>query len=352
MALFQINNVSISGISAILPVNEVSNRNYEWISEADREMLIKTTGIESRRIIDGPGTTLDLSIPAAEKLIKELGWNKADIELLILVTQSPDYIIPATSIIMQERLGLGKNCLAFDVNLGCSGYVYGLSIAASMISSGRIKKGLMIVGDVSSKGINPKDKSTAPLFSDAAAVTALEYKENCAPMSFCLQSDGKGYEAIIIPDGGIRNPISKNTLEEEEFESGIIRNKRQLALNGLDIFNFSLREVAPNIEALLKHFSIDKESVDHWVFHQANLYMNEMVRKKLKLPVEKVPYSLQKYGNTSSATIPLTIVNNLREEIGKAPKNLVLSGFGVGLSWGSCLVKLENTCILPIIEWE
>lgn len=352
MALFQVNNVSISGLSAIVPANEVSNRDYEWISEQDREMLIKTTGIETRRVIKGPGTTLDMALPAAEKLIKELGWEKPDIELLIFITQSPDYIIPATSIIMQERLGLSKNCLAFDVNLGCSGYVYGLSIAASMMSSGRIKKGLMIVGDVSSKGINPKDKSTAPLFSDAAAVTALEYKENSNPMWFCLQSDGKGYEAIIIPDGGIRNPTSENTLVEEEFESGIIRNRRQLALNGLDIFNFSLREVAPNIEALLKHFSVDRESVDHWVFHQANLYMNEMVRKKLKLAPEKVPYSLQKYGNTSSATIPLTIVNNLREEIIRSPKNLILSGFGVGLSWGSCLVKLDKTCILPVIEWE
>lgn len=352
MALFEVNNVSISGLSAIVPANEVSNRDYEWISEQDREMLIKTTGIENRRIIKGPGTTLDMALPAAEKLINELGWQKADIELLIFITQSPDYIIPATSIIMQEKLGLSKNCLAFDVNLGCSGYVYGLSIASSMLSSGRIKKGLMIVGDVSSKGINPKDKSTAPLFSDAASVTALEYKETCSPMYFCLQSDGKGYEAIIIPDGGIRNPTSENTLVEEEFESGIIRNRRQLALNGLDIFNFSLREVAPNIESLLKHFSIDRESVDHWVFHQANLYMNEMVRKKLKLAPEKVPYSLQKYGNTSSATIPLTIVNNLREEISRAPKNLVLSGFGVGLSWGSCLVRLDKTCILPVIEWE
>jgi len=350
MAIFEVNNVKIAGLSAIVPANELFNRDYDYISESERELLIKTTGIVSRRVVKGGETVLDLSFEAAEKLIAKLNWEKSEIELLILVTQSPDYIIPATSIILQEKLGLGKNCMAFDVNLGCSGYVYGLSVAASMISSGRIKKGLLVVGDVSSKGINIKDKSSAPLFSDAAAITALEFHESAEPIKFCLQSDGKGYEAIMIPDGGIRNPINENTLVEQEIEKGIIRNRRQLILNGLDIFNFSLREVAPNIETLLQHFSIDKDSVDYWVFHQANFLMNEMVRKKIKLPAEKVPYSLQKYGNTSSATIPITIVNNLADQIESGPKKLVLSGFGVGLSWGSCLLTLNKTVILPIIE--
>jgi len=352
MALFQINNVNIAGLSAVVPSNKVNNRDYSWISEQERELLIKTTGIENRRIVTDDSTVLDLALEGANKLIEKLQWNKSEIDLLILVTQSPDYIIPATSIILQEKLGLGKNCLAFDVNLGCSGYVYGLSVAASMIGAGAIKKGLLIVGDVSSKGINNKDKSTAPLFSDAAAITALEYKDGAEPMQFCLQSDGKGFEAIIIPDGGIRNPINEQTLVEQEFEKGIIRNRRQLILNGLDIFNFSLREVAPNIDQLLKHFSLNKEEIDYWVFHQANLLMNEMVRKKLKLPAEKVPYSLKEYGNTSSATIPLTIINNLSEQLKSGPKKLVLSGFGVGLSWGSCHVNLKNTVVLPIIDYK
>lgn len=352
MALFQINNVNISGLSAIVPANRIDNRDYTWISEQERELLIKTTGIESRRIVNNEATVLDLAYEGAKQLIERLRWDKSEIDLLILVTQSPDYIIPATSIILQEKLGLGKNCLAFDINLGCSGYVYGLSVASSMISAGAIKKGLLVVGDVSSKGINPKDKSTAPLFSDAAAITALEYKEGAEPLQFCLQSDGKGFEAIIIPDGGIRNPISDQTLVEQEFEKGIIRNKRQLILNGLDIFNFSLREVAPNINNLLNHFSINKEEVDYWVFHQANLLMNEMVRKKMKLPSEKVPYSLKEYGNTSSATIPLTIINNLSESLKSGPKKLVLSGFGVGLSWGSCCVNLKNPVVLPIIDYK
>lgn len=352
MALFQINNVNISGLSAIVPANRIGNRDYTWISEQERELLIKTTGIESRRIVNNEATVLDLAYEGAKQLIERLRWDKSEIDLLILVTQSPDYIIPATSIILQEKLGLGKNCLAFDINLGCSGYVYGLSVASSMISAGAIKKGLLVVGDVSSKGINPKDKSTAPLFSDAAAITALEYQEGAEPLQFCLQSDGKGFEAIIIPDGGIRNPISNQTLVEQEFEKGIIRNKRQLILNGLDIFNFSLREVAPNINNLLNHFSINKEEVDYWVFHQANLLMNEMVRKKMKLPPEKVPYSLKEYGNTSSATIPLTIINNLSESLKSGPKKLVLSGFGVGLSWGSCCVNLKNPVVLPIIDYK
>lgn len=352
MALFQINNVNISGLSAIVPANRIDNRDYTWISEQERELLIKTTGIESRRIVNNEATVLDLAYEGAKQLIERLRWDKSEIDLLILVTQSPDYIIPATSIILQEKLGLGKNCLAFDINLGCSGYVYGLSVASSMLSAGAIKKGLLVVGDVSSKGINPKDKSTAPLFSDAAAITALEYKEGAEPLQFCLQSDGKGFEAIIIPDGGIRNPISDQTLVEQEFEKGIIRNKRQLILNGLDIFNFSLREVAPNINNLLSHFSIYKEEVDYWVFHQANLLMNEMVRKKMKLPSEKVPYSLKEYGNTSSATIPLTIINNLSESLKSGPKKLVLSGFGVGLSWGSCCVNLKNPVVLPIIDYK
>lgn len=352
MALFQINNVNIAGLSAIVPANEVSNQDYSWISESERDLLIKTTGIKSRRIVNGDATVLDLALESAQQLIEKLHWNKSEIELLILVTQSPDYIIPATSIILQEKLGLSKNCIAFDINLGCSGYVYGLSVAASMVSAGTIKKGLLVVGDISSKGINPKDKSTAPLFSDAAAVTALEFKVDADPMPFCLQSDGKGFEAIMIPDGGIRNPVNEKTLVEVEFEKGIIRNRRQLILNGHDIFNFSLREVAPNIEKLMSYFLIDKETVDYWVFHQANLLMNEMVRKKLKLPPEKVPYSLDKFGNTSSATIPITIINNLSEFIREGPKKMILSGFGVGLSWGACAVNFKNTVIIPIIEYK
>jgi 3-oxoacyl-[acyl-carrier-protein] synthase-3 len=348
MALFATSNVRVTGISAAVPVKTESNRDYDWISESDRNMLIRTTGIETRHIANPETCTSDLSIPAVEKLLEAKKWDKSEIDLLVLVTQSNDYFLPATAVLIQNRVGLPKTCAAFDIGLGCSGYVYGLSVVMSMMQTGGFRKGLFVAGDVSTTTLSYQDKSTWPLFGDAVTVTALEYAPGAPPTYFNLQSDGAGYEAIIVPDGCLRQRPIPESFVMHEIEPGIIRNRMQLSLNGLDVFNFSAREAPDNARKLMEHTGVDMSTVDYFVMHQANMLMNETIRKKLKIDATKTPYSLKEYGNTSSASIPITMVTQCAEAA-KQPKRWLLSGFGVGLSWGSCLLDTEQITCPPVV---
>lgn len=350
MAKFKVSNVAVKGICSCVPSNELSNHSYEYLTEQERNMLIKTTGIEKRRVADDGVTTSDLSYKAAEDLIKSLNWDKNDIDIVVLVTQSQDYFLPATSITLQERLGLSKNCLAFDISLGCSGYVYALSVISSMMSAGFLKKGLLLAGDISTFSLNYKDKSAYPLFGDAGTATAVEYHENQS-IAFNAGSDGSGYEAIIIPDGGLRNPLTDESYQESEDENGLTRCNRNLHLKGLDIMNFSLREVPNNIKELSEFAETPLDQVDHYVLHQANKLINNSIRKKLKQDESKFPISLNKYGNTSSASIPLTICANLKGQVENSSNKLLLSGFGVGLSWASAIIDTDKLETLNIIEY-
>ena len=350
MSIFSIDSVNIAGVSACVPAKEVSNHDFDLISEKERNLFIKATGIENRRVAALGICTSDLCIKSAEVLLKELGWKPDDIEILVFITQTPDYITPATSGIIQNRMGLPKSCIALDINLGCSGYVYGLSVISSLLSHTLGKKGLLLVGDVSSACISAKDKSTTPIFSDAGSATAIENSGD-GNMTFNLQGDGSGYKAIIIPDGGYRNPVNIQSLEYHEERPGITRNNTHLILEGIDIYNFSVREVPPNIEALMNHSEKNKDDIDYYVFHQANKLINEGIRKKLGLRQEQVPYSLKNYGNTSSATIPVTIVDQLRKEIFDNSLSVVFSGFGVGLSWSSVLLNTKQVVCPPMIEY-
>jgi 3-oxoacyl-[acyl-carrier-protein] synthase-3 len=350
MAIFSIPDIRIAGIAASVPKKEVSNRDAKLLSEKEQENFIRTVGVEKRRVADPGMATSDLCYEAAESLMAGLDWKPEEVELLIFVSQSRDYLIPATAGILQDRLGLPKTCVALDISLGCSGYVYGLSVMGRMMSGGAIKKGLFLVGDVSTQSTSDRDKSTYPLFGDAGTATALEYKDGAADMHFNLQTDGSGFEAIIIPDGGIRNLASKESFEYEEISQGIIRNKYDIALNGMEVFNFSLREVAPNIRAVLENANIGIDDIDYFVMHQANKLMNESIRKKLKIAPEKYPYSIGQYGNTSSASVPLTIVSALQEEVKNEKLKMLFSGFGVGLSWGSVVLELDKVFCPDVIE--
>jgi len=350
MAFFQINNTKISGIAACLPKNEINNRDYEWITKEERELLIKTTGIEKRRVAEKGITTSDLCYIAAAKLIKDLNWDKNEIDVLIFISQSRDYLIPCTSVILQDRLGLSKRTLAFDIPLGCSGYIYGMSIMGSLLSSGIMKKGILMTGDISTMNCSYKDKSAYPIFGDAGTATAIEYTDQSNTHYFNLCSDGSGWEAICVLDGGARNYISKKSLDEKEIVTGIIRNDFQLKLNGIDIFNFSLKEVPPNIAELLSLSKKQIDDIDYFIFHQANMMINESIRKKLRIQKEKVPYTINKFGNTSSASIPLTIISEIGNDLMNHDLELLLCGFGVGLSWGSVYFKSNNIFCSQLIE--
>jgi 3-oxoacyl-[acyl-carrier-protein] synthase-3 len=342
MAFLTVNNISIKGMAASVPASFEKNMDYDWISIAEREMLVKTTGIEKRHIASDAICTSDMCMASAEKLISDLKIDKDDIEILIFVSQSPDYFLPATSIILQDKLGLKKTTLAFDIQLGCSGYVYGLSVIGSLMANGKLKKGLLLVGDKSSFSQSKKDKSTYPIFSDAGTATLLEYDENAETMHFNLQSDGSGHQAIIIPDGGVRSPWNKNSDDVVKIEEGIERSRRNLVLDGVEVFNFSIREAPLNVKNLLEKTGTTIDDYEYFIFHQANKLMNETIRKKLKLTPEKVPYSLNEFGNTSSASIPLTIVSQIGEILKDKKSKMVFSAFGVGLSWASMNISLDH----------
>jgi len=350
MALFSIESIGLAGICAAVPRNEESNLNYDRISERERKLLIKTTGIEKRRIAPKGLTTSDLCFEAAKKLIEMLDWYKKEIQIAIFISQSPDYYLPATAIILQDRLALSKQCLAFDINLGCSGYVYGLSVIYGMMASFGLKKGLLMVGDISSRSCSIDDKSTYPIFGDAGSATAIELNKENGRTYFNLKSDGADHQAIMIPDGGCRNWYSEKSFEKETISKDIKRNRLEIKINGLDIFNFSVIKVPLLIRELLDYSGTQVDDYHYFIFHQANRLIVETIRKKLAIAPEKVPYSLSKYGNTSSASIPLTIVSKISDEIMTKPLTILLSGFGVGLSWGAVVLKTQMPVCLPVIE--
>jgi 3-oxoacyl-[acyl-carrier-protein] synthase III len=349
MSVFSVKNVELKAIAACVPKNEVPVLDYPYFSANEYDLFTQNTGIYSRRFAPDHICTSDMCFQAAEQLIEDNAINREEIDILIFVSQSPDYFLPATSILLQNRLQLPKTTMAFDINLGCSGYVYGLSVLANLLSGTGLKKGLLLCGDKSSTSLNIKDKSTYPLFGDAGTATLLEFNEHANPLFFNLQSDGSGEKAIIIPGGGSRNPYNSNTLIEQEIEPGIVRSDRDLALDGIEVFNFTLREVKPNILKLFDFANCSENDIDFFMMHQANKLMNESVRKKLKFPPEKTPYSLSKFGNTSSASIPLTLVTELHDKLNQ-PRRLLLCGFGVGLSWGSAIVRSNSINVSKLVE--
>lgn len=350
MACFSILNTRIQGIAAAVPKNRVSNFNLENFTADELEKLIETIGIENRRVASKDQCASDLCVEAANKLILDLGWNKQDVECLFFVTQTPDYHLPGTSLQIIDRLGLSKSCASFDINQGCAGYVYGLSLISSFMSSSGLKKGLLLVGDTITKLVSPLDKSLLPVFSDCGTATAIVFDEDSSKMHFNISSEGKHYESIIVPDSGYRNQVSESSFNFIEIAPGIERQGTHLAMKGLEVLNFSLKKVAPHIDELLMKYDIDKTKIDYIVLHQANKLILESICAKLDIPLTKAPSSLKNFGNTSSATIPLTIVTNAKLNADISNSQLVLSGFGVGLSLGTVVVQFNNVRCPDLIE--
>lgn len=348
MAFLDIKNVSIKGISACVPcTKDCISDIYKW---GGVNSFCESTGIKARRRACDDTTSADLCQAAAEKLIAELGWNKKEIEILVFVTQTPDYILPATSCLLQYKLGLSKDCYTLDISLGCSGWVYALSVIAALMQNGTIKKGLLLAGDTPTKLCSIEDKSSYPLFGDAGTVTAIEFDTASRGMQFAFNSDGEGYETIIVREGAYRNPVSENSFEMHEDGENIVRNNLDVELDGMNVFSFGITKAPKSVKQLCEHFGIDKDSVDLFTFHQANLMMNEMIRKKLKLPEEKVPYSMDDFGNTSSASIPLTLATRESSRLESETIKHIACGFGVGLSWGSVYFETDKIIVPELIE--
>lgn len=344
MALSTLHNVRFAGMASCVPHRILDNvRDCPPSQRSERERLVRNIGIHTRRICPEWQTFSDLAFAAAEKLLAELQWRREEIDALIVVTQSPDYLIPATAIILQDRLGLAHSTIAFDVNLGCSGYPFGLHLLGSMIAAGGVKKGLLLVGD---KCANVKD----PLFSDAGTATALEFDAGAPPMHFDLNSDGSGCKAIMLPAGGHREPFGVQHLIPTRDEHGVLRWPAELILDGPAVLSFSTQRVPPAVQRLLEYAGTSKDAIDYFVFHQANRMINETIRKKLQLPVEKVPSTLHDLGNTSGASLPVTMTIRLHETLAQGRHTLLLSGFGIGLSWGSVILDVQGAKFPAMLE--
>ena len=351
MAFLSFPNVRIAGISAGVPQNIADNlhptEDDAVSTEYSPEDFVKTTGVKERRVSFAL-TTSDLCYAAAEKLIADLKWNKEDIGAIFFVSQTPDYILPATACILQDRLGLSKECYAADISLGCSGWVYGLSSAASVLGRGSITKALVMCGEAKPRFRGGKRRRN-PLFGSAGTVTAVEYEEGNAGIKFHFGTDGAGFDAIITPEGGARNPVTPASFDTEIVD-GKETYRLQSRMKGMDVFSFGITTAPKSVKSLATYFGFDYLQADWYVFHQANSKMNDMIAKKLKLPMEKVPSSMYRFGNTNGASIPMTIVAELKGKADGKPAKFVCCGFGVGLSWGTAYFETDNLVISDLVE--
>ncbi|WP_455886680.1 ketoacyl-ACP synthase III [Pseudomonas rustica] len=338
-------NIRFAGMATCVPKRIVSNLvDCKPQIRPERERLVRNIGIESRRLSQTWQCFSDLAYEAAEKLLETLDWQRDQIDALIVVTQTPDYLAPATAIILQDRLGLSTSTIAFDVNLGCSAYPFGMHLLGSMIACGAIKKGLLLVGD---KAGSLDD----PLFSDAGTATALEFDADAPPMHFDLNSDGSGYKAIMLPVGGHREPVGiQHLMPFRNGEHDHWRRPVDLILDGPAVLSFSTQRVPPAVHQLLDYAQTPIDQVDYFIFHQANRMINETIRRKLELPVEKVPSTLRDFGNTSGASLPVTMTVRIREALESRSNRVLMCGFGIGLSWGTCLADISGAKFPELIE--
>lgn len=352
MSISQVSGVRIAGIASAVPRQVIESRSLEAVFGADEiPKVIKGTGVERRRVVPDGMCASDLCYAAGRQLLAETGCDPASVDSLIFVSQSHDYLLPATSCLLQDRLGLPVGCPSFDIALGCSGYIYGLWTAAGLIASGLSKRCLLAVGEVSTRRIGPRDRSAAMLFGDAGTATLLERSEpGGMPWTFSLGTDGSGGKHLIVPAGGSRLIPNAETGVEKMGSDGNPRRLDDLYMNGTEIFLFTLNRVPKLVKEVRETAGLNPEAIDAYVFHQANEFMLKHLAKNMQLPPEKVPLILRDFGNTSSASIPLTITQKLREPLQSGFQTLLLGGFGVGLSWGAVTMQAGPMVIPDLIE--
>ena len=353
MATTKIQGVRIAGIASAVPntVRAIADV-ADQFGAAEVQKIIKSTGVERRHVAAPKLCCSDLCYAAAKRLLDDLKWDPRTVDAIVFVSQSSDFpCVPATSCILQMRLGLPKSCAAFDVALGCSGHVYGLWLGASLIAGAKLSRVLVLAGDVSARTVSPLDRSTALLFGDAGSATALEKNDTAEPLSFTLGTDGTGWKHLIIPTGiqPSRHPRDETTPIRQKVEANNLRSQEDLFMDGAEVFAFTLREVPSLISNVLEASGWSRDEVDYFVFHQANKFMLTHLAKSMKLPLPKVPFSLKEYGNTSSASIPITINSELGEAIRTRPLKLLMAGFGVGYSWGACAATCGPIVAPPVI---
>lgn len=350
MANSTVSVVRIAGIASAVPgVFRTVADDAVTFGEAEMAKIGQATGVRRRRVATNGICTSDLCFEAAAQLMRDLHWTQESVDVLVFVTQTPDYLLPATSCVLHERLGLGPRCAAFDLNLGCSGYVYGLWVVSMLIVEGG--RALLLAGDTISRIASSGDRSVATLFGDAGTATALEADRNTTTkMHFELGTDGRGHSHLMVPAGGFRIPHSERTMTPSAREGGNTRSDEDLFMNGAEVFGFSMNTVPGLITSVLDRAELPIERVDAFVLHQANRFMLEHLARRAKLPRSRLVLALEDYGNTSSASIPLAMTTSLAERLASCELRLLLAGFGVGFSWGAVALNCGPLHMPPLIE--
>lgn len=334
--------IEISHIASSLPSKVLKFDDLkDLFGDKEVDKVMKTTGINSVHIAADDTTSSDLCFYAAKKILDSLDTTD-DIDGLIFVSQTRDHVLPQSSHILQAKLGLSQDTYCLDMPLGCSGYIYGLMQASLLISTGACNKVLVLAGDTTSKLVNEQDRASRLVFGDAGSATLLQ-KGNDG-MYFDLRADGSGKDSLIVPSGGFRNPSNSKTSITKPAEEGCSRSQDDLFMDGMSVFNFAITKVPKLLKETLLELNWTFESLDAMVLHQANKFMVDYLRRKMKLPLEMVPIEVKNYGNTGPASIPLAITSKYSIDKPKL-NNVLLAGFGVGLSWGACNCNLQNTII-------
>lgn len=333
-------NISIEAVAGCVPKQIIENSYFSEIMEPkDMRKFERTTGIKQRRYAVSSITASDLGYEAAKKILDDKKC-KNDITALIFISQTADYKIPFTSNILQNKLGLPQDILCLDINAGCAGFIQGLSTAYALAAttSGKV---LLVVAETLSKILSKEDRSTSMLFGDGAAAILISKDKSIKSNSyFNFFSDGSNADAIIVPDGGCRNPFNEDSLKWREDSQGNRNKGTHLKMDGPRVFDFTLREIPLSVEKLINKYKIDIEEIDSFLFHQSNKFIIKQIASRLKLPKDKILINIDRFGNTSGATIPLLMVTELDQK--QLPKTILISGYGVGLNWGNGILSLSS----------
>ncbi|MBW3514023.1 MULTISPECIES: ketoacyl-ACP synthase III [unclassified Shewanella] len=335
MTTVRVKNITISGIVSVLPALEKVNADLlSSVGAQEMARIVSSTGIHARRIVNPGQTALELGAKACKSLISTMLWESDEVGLIIFVTQTPDYPLPGNAVQLQYLLGLDKSTLAFDVNLGCSGFIYGLWQVSQLLASLNRSKAILVVGDTTSQQYSESNRTVAPLFGDAVSAIAIEKSEGCDDMVFSLGSDGSGAPYLIQPFGGAKNPNSQ----------------LELFMDGMQVFVFTLREVPKSMHDCLVEKGWQISDVDFCIMHQANEMMLKRLGDKMGFTDKQLVISMGEVGNTSSASIPLALCLSLSKDLTRVNNKLLLSGFGVGWSWGSVALTLDNLTVCHLLD--
>jgi len=349
MAYWEIKNVAVRGVTGTVPNHPVKSSEFDFFTQDDADMFDNTVGILNRYLATDDICASDLCYDAAERLIAGLSWEKESIDVLVFASVTGDYKTPPTSGILQDRLGLPSTTFVVDLPMGCCGTLYAINVAGNMLSAGTAKRAILLIGDTASRMGSPKDKSRVPLFGDAGMAMALEYDTTAEKIVIEMNTLGSGYKALMTPHGGYRHPITQDeSFEYEDFGNGIIRAPKDALINGMDVFSFAITKPPISIKKMMEKYELTTDKVDYFLIHQANKLIVDRIVKKLKLPIEKVPYDLQEFGNLGGASIPMLMTYNLSEEMQSRPLTLVCSAFGLGLTWGTMILKTRPIMVMPV----